>query len=158
MAQKTKTPSFGASKKALLEQKVAELVDHLEALDNLVETQSKVILSLREELTELRELHVAEMNLRVVYTMRQMSFRRKSSAIADASGVVPTVIETLMDRYRNGGRAALLAQLEAENEAIAKQQAEQPNPEPPAPARTGDIEPLEPTDEDIEQIKSGRTN
>lgn len=162
-------PRFGAGKNELRDQKVAELVDHIEAMDGLIETQSSVIFALRQELTELRE-HVAEMNLRSVFTMRQMQFRRKASQIADANGQVPTVVETLMDRYRNGGRDTLLAALEAENAEIAKQEeaaraevlsrpdSEQgePGSEPTSAPAEGTA--LEPTAEDAEQIAKGRTH
>lgn len=166
MAPPKHLPGFGRGKNEQRDAKVTELTQRVEMLENLAETQAKVIFSMRQELTELRELHVAEMNLRVVYIMRQFQFKRKASNISDASGVVPTVIESLMDRYRNGGREALLTQLEAENEAIAKQEADEAARAqsgepggPPTPAREAeDGATLEPTDEDVERIRNGRTN
>jgi hypothetical protein len=63
------------------------------------------------EVADLKAV-VAELNLQVTFVMNHMQFKRNVGHVADATGRIPTVTETLMERYMNGGREMLIAKME----------------------------------------------
>ncbi len=89
------------------ESRLADLERHMTAQYELAENFATEV--------EALKVQIAELNLRVMFIMNTVAITRKLSAIADASGKIPAVRETLAQLYNAGGRDKLLDTLEAEN-------------------------------------------